>query len=262
METVDPNKLLADWRRFIRNGFRYEDFSDAIFDYLMTVGGFVDTAYNYVDSTARQKAMFWSQYLDEGLGWLWSFIEMFGGSLDAVMGFDDEWIGLAPDLNRRIIEEMRLIYPALENVLAEQRDMLYDAYKAFNLHEMELADGGWTAEQRAAASEGYDLDFYYYGGQELFDYDGVDDDLRDRLAAAVAAYVSPNAVATLFETARPAGTPAPSAAQETLFTTRRVRRRDHRRLAEATSHRHSAPVPAAVSITPAAVAQYQAMRGG
>ena len=255
---MDMNLLLDDWRRFIRHGFRFEDFSDALFNYLITVGGFADTAYRYADNPSQKKAMFWSAYLDEGLDWLWAFVEQFGGSLEGVETPGDDWIDLAPVLNRRFIEEMQLIYPALEAVLQAQRDTVYDAYKAFNLSEMEIEDGGWTAAQRAAASAGYDRDFYYFGGQELFDYDGVDDDLRDRLAAAVAAYVTPNATATLFDAAAPASSPPPL--QTTLFETRRTLRRDHRRLADSAPQRHATSVPAAVTVTPADVAQYNAIR--
>jgi len=246
------NTLLEDWRRFIRNGFRAEDFTEAIYRHLVTAGGFTHDG---------DKADFWSTYFDEGLSWLIAFVEQFGGSLEGVETMGDDWIDLAPDINRALVEEMQLIYPALVDVLLAQEDAIYDEYKAFNLANIEAGDGGWTTAQRAVASQSYDQDFYYYGGYEIFDYDGVNDDLRDRLAAAVAAYVTPNAVATLFEAARSVkSAPAPRSAQKTLFTARRTRGLNHHRLAEATPQRQVVPVPAITAVTPADVAQYLTLR--
>ncbi len=250
------NTLLDDWRHFIRHGFRYEDFSDAIYRHLITRGGFDRFAPDTTAPAAGDKRYFWTAYFDEGLSWLVAFIEQFGGTLEGVEDWGDEWIDHAPDLNRALIEEMQLIYPALVDILLEQEAQVYEAYKQFNLNEMSTADGGWTAEQRADAAAQYDRDFHYFGGQEIFDYDGVDDDLRDRLTRAVAAYIAPNTAATLFETLRPTVQPI----QETLFTARRTRRLDHRRLAVTPPQRRAAPTAAATAVTPADVAQYMALR--
>ncbi len=251
------NTLRDDWRRFIRHGFRYEDFSDRIYRHLITVGGF-DRMYDPTELRETDKRYFWTAYFDEGLSWLVAFIEQFGGTLDGVETMGDEWIDLAPDLNRSLIEEMQLIYPALLDVLLAQEERIYENYKAFNLHEMEIGDGGWTTEQRADASQAYDRDFYYFGGQEIFDYDGLDNDLRDRLAQAVADHIAPNTAATFFEALCPATAPQP--AQETLFTARRTRQLNRRRLAVTPSQHRAAPTAAATAVTPADVAQYREMR--
>lgn len=261
---MNTQKLLTNWRRFIRNGFRYADFSDDLYQHLIVSGGFAEVAhgYNYTADESSKYA-FWSSYFDEGFSWLVSVIDQFGGSLGAVEGFDAEWIDLDP-VNRALIEEMQLIYPALVEVLLEREDDIYDDYKAYNLANMEAEDGGWTAEQRAAASQAYARDFYYYGGQEIFDYDGVDDELRDRLAQAVADHIAPNTAATLFEAIRirPATFPVPQPAQETLFTARRTHRFDRRRLAATARHPSTTAVPerAVPTVTPDAVAQYKTMR--
>jgi len=255
------NTLLDDWRHFIRHGFRYEDFSDAIYRHLITRGGFDRFAPDTTAPAAGDKRYFWTAYFDEGLSWLVAFIEQFGGTLEGVEDWGDEWIDHAPDLNRALIEEMQLIYPALVDILLEQEAQVYEAYKQFNLNEMSTADGGWTAEQRADAAAQYDRDFHYFGGQEIFDYDGVDDDLRDRLARAVAKYIAPNTAATLFEARRPVAASASPPAQETLFTARRARRRDHRRLTATPRRRNAIPAETpAATISAADVAQYMALR--
>jgi len=253
------NTLLDDWRRFIRHGFRYEDFSDRLYRHLATAGGFGSPT--PASPRETDKRYFWTCYFEEGLSWLIAFIEQFGGSLDGVEDRGQDWIDRAPDLNRALIEEMQLIYPALVEVLLAQEDMLYHAYKQFNLDEMATADGGWNAEQWADAAADYDRDFYDFGGQEIFDYDGVDDDLRDRLARAVAKYIAPNTAATLFEARRPVAASASPPAQETLFTARRARRRDHRRLTATPRRRNAIPAETpAATISAADVAQYMALR--
>ena len=254
------NTLVEDWRRFIRHGFRSEDFSDALFKHLAEHAGF--EAFSAPDaylSHPADKDRFWHYYFDEGLSWLMAFVEQFGGHLDSLEGFDDDWIELS-SLNQVLIDEMQLIYPALTDVLWARENEIYAAYKDYNLDNVQAEVGAFDSVDLAEASTQYDQDFYYYGGQEIFDYEGVDDDLRDRLAQAVAKTIQTGSTETLFE-ARLKQTPPTvvSSAQETLFATH-VRKRSRPYLHRLTDVAPRERVMPTATVSPAEVAHYQSMR--
>ncbi len=131
MSAGDKWRVLRAWRRFIRGGFRYSQFSKALYKHLHLHCSFI-AHYN--------RYGFWQHYFDSDARRLAAFLAQFGGDGLSVEYGTRLWLGereVASDLNRAMCREMEVIYPALLQVLND-----------LDVQYAELLDG-WDDELQA-----------------------------------------------------------------------------------------------------------------
>lgn len=129
MSAGDKWRVLRAWRRFIRGGFRYSEFTAALYQHLIQHASFIAHWNRYG---------FWQHYFGSDARRLAAFLAQFGGDRQSVEYGATWWLGgTAADLNEAMCREMEVIYPALLQVLND-----------LDVQYAELLDG-WDDELQA-----------------------------------------------------------------------------------------------------------------
>jgi len=219
--------VLHDWRRFIRNGFRAEDFTEAIYRHLISHAAFI---------AHYDRLTFWETYFDHDFGHFARFINQFGGDLrSAELGLTD-WTDshTGADLNDALVTEMRLFFEVFIAVLEESAIAAYDADKWAELRELNPDADSQRLKHLAMIYD--DL----YPLRDYAQYGPVTEDVRAKLRRAVQNFIATDAAPTIFE-AQPAA-PPPATAQASVFEHSRNRPADTAHLtAEQITATSSAP---------------------
>ncbi len=141
MTVTEKWRVLNAWRRFIRGGFRYPQFSRALYEHLHLHCSFI-AHYN--------RYGFWSHYFDSGPEKLYAFLDQFGGDRQSVEYGATWWLDgpTGADLNQAMCSEMEIVHEALVSVLdlhasrvteVQRRRLAAAARAAFEAHEGRLA---------------------------------------------------------------------------------------------------------------------------
>lgn len=111
MSAGDKWRVLRAWRRFIRGGFHYSQFSEGLYRLLIQAASFTANWNRYG---------FWQHYFgsDANARQLAAFLNQFGGDGQSAEYWGTWWLGgTAADLKEAMCREMEVIYPALLQVL-------------------------------------------------------------------------------------------------------------------------------------------------
>jgi hypothetical protein len=132
-------RVLNDWKRFIRSGFRYSRFSQAAYKFLVNACAFIAHYDRYG---------FWSFYCDAEPESLLRLIQQFGGSRQSAELGARWWLGgTGADLKQAMCSEMEIVFEALVSVLDRsaprvteslRRRLAAAARAAFAAHEERL----------------------------------------------------------------------------------------------------------------------------
>lgn len=107
-------RILLDWQRFIRGGFKKHLFTETLYRHLHQNCGF-----NTVN-THSGRAAFWEAYFDAGILDLKEFLDLFGrGQVVQARWFS---VGRGEDLKLAMCAEVQLIYSPILHVLADLED--------------------------------------------------------------------------------------------------------------------------------------------
>ncbi|HYR88499.1 MAG TPA: hypothetical protein VE422_30750 [Terriglobia bacterium] len=116
MSAREKRLVLKAWVRFLKNGLRFEDFSDRLYKHLMLHCGFI-AHYNRLG--------FYEEYFERGEDTT-RFLSQFDdrGECRSVEGVNSWWFhGEYADINKAMIEEGTKYIPGLiERAQASQRD--------------------------------------------------------------------------------------------------------------------------------------------
>jgi hypothetical protein len=141
MTVSEKWQVLNAWKHFIRSGFRYSRFTQAIYEFLINSCAFI-AHYN--------RYRFWSFYFDAEPESLLRLIEQFGGSRQSAELWGRWWLDgpTGADLKQAMCSEIEIVYEALVSALnlraprvtESQRSRLAAAASAaFKAHEERLA---------------------------------------------------------------------------------------------------------------------------
>ena len=195
-------KILRDWHTFIRHGFRFEDFSEALYHHLIQHASFI---------AHYDRQTFWEVYFDNNFGHFARFINQFGGDLRAAeLGLPDWMLShTGADLNAAMITDMRLFFEIFITVLEEEAIAAYNAEKWAELRALNPDADSQRMSHLAMIYE--DL----YPLRDYARYGPVTAAVRDRLRRAAREFIAGEAAPTLFEAQ--AATPPPVTAQASVF---------------------------------------------
>jgi hypothetical protein len=141
MAASEKWQVLNAWKRFIRSGFRYSQFSQALYRHLIQHASFI-AHYN--------RYGFWSHYFDADPENLYAFLNQFGGDRQSVEYGGTWWLGgpAGADLNQAMCSEMGITFEALVSVLnlrvprvteSQRSGLAAAARAAFKTHEERMA---------------------------------------------------------------------------------------------------------------------------
>ena len=175
MSAGEKAVVLADWSRFIKNGFRDVDFTVALYKHLTLHCSFIAHTdrlrfheFDFADTTAALSA----------------FMNQFGGSKIAVETHWQEWrSGTASDLKEAMCAEATEFFPTFERVVGEYALERYEAEKWGDAGEKaaELPQRMQNAEAMSHMGLLFEMVFPF---ESYLHYLGVDEELRRRLTVA------------------------------------------------------------------------------
>jgi hypothetical protein len=214
---VEKAAILADWRQFIRGGFRFADFSQQLYEFLIHRCGSFIAHFN--------RRGFWEHFFRLADADLIAFLAQFGSAEKlSAEGFGGRaWLdNQSADLVEAMCLEMEAVYDILRRTLDGFAIELYQAERQAALAEL-LAEmkarypRHSEADLRAQLADLYDglrpMDEYVY--EVAFK---LTDEMRDRLAEALAMRTEQVRHPSVFELRLwldQAGRPAPEAQVET-----------------------------------------------
>lgn len=225
MSAEQKYKVLRDWQGFIRNGFQYEDFSDALYQHLIRHASFI---------AHFNRHTFWQVYFNNTFGYFARFINQFGGDLrSAELAFDD-WMEsrTGSDLNAALISDMRLFFVQFIDILESSAIAAYDTEKWSALKELSTSDTDAETLKALAVlfEEIYPLD-------DVARHQRVTAAVRDKLRVAIKTQLADGRADSVFK----AQTPRPASAQASVFTREKAPPFDRARLAKANAEDAASP---------------------
>jgi hypothetical protein len=134
-------RVLNAWKRFIRNGFQYAHFTEALYRHLHLHCAF---------SAKNNRYGFWIFYCASELQDFYRFLDQFGGSRQSAELGARWWLDgpTGADLNQAMCSEMEIVFEALTSALdrhaprvteAQRRRLAAAARGAFQAHAERLA---------------------------------------------------------------------------------------------------------------------------
>ena len=225
MSAEQKYKVLRAWQDFIRNGFQYEDFSDALYQHLIQHASFI---------AHFNRHTFWQVYFNNTFGYFARFINQFGGDLrSAELAFDD-WMESRTgcDLNAALINDMRLFFVQFIDILEASAIAAYDTQKWSALKELSTSDTEAKTLKALAVlfEETYPLD-------DFARHQSVTPEVRDKLRVAIEAQLADGTADSFFE----AQVPRPASAQASVFAREASPALDASRLATANAEDEASP---------------------
>ncbi len=168
----EKNIVLAGWSRFIRNGFREVDFSEALYK-LLTLHC------SFIAHTDRRR--FYERFFADNAAALAVFMNQFGGTKVAAETLWVEWrSGTAHDLKEAMCEDATTLFPAFERVLAEYAREKYEEEKWHEARKQtaELPQQMQGSEAMSHMGIVFEIIFPF---ETYLNHLMVDDELRHRL---------------------------------------------------------------------------------
>jgi hypothetical protein len=172
MPAWKKERVLADWQRFIRGGFRYHHFSPDLYQQL-------SLHCSFIAHTDRRR--FWEHYFNSAAAALAVFMNQFGGTKVAA---ETRWVdwrsGTAADLKEAMCNQAEAIFPTFERLLTTYALERYEAEKWADAQERLAQLPAQRRDAQAMSHLGLLIELVF-PFEVYLNHLRVDDELRDRL---------------------------------------------------------------------------------